>query len=265
MSTNTDFRDKAKKDLERHQVPAGWRPEETSFVFVTTESWQGADEWATKQSSKHPWRSIVVFDATDLQGWVEEALSVQIWLMDRMESYREGFQSLPQAVREWGSVADPPLDPSLLSASVERHLSDWCRWVQSTGKEPLTIIGESKGEVLLFVQALIDHGRSDRPPIPIEGLCVSTKDGIRLLAESPLSDVVVIPMDEAVQEVAVAHSGQLRVVLPTTGQPRVADPIVVSSAGREQVRKFLIQKGCDAGRASQLARSSGGSISVLAD
>ena len=263
VSTNSDFRNKAKKDLERHRVPPGWRPEDTSFVFVTTQSWQGGNEWAFQQHSKHPWRSVIVLDATDLQGWIEEAPGVQIWLMDRMESYREGFQSLPQAVQEWGSVADPPLHPSLFTGSVERHFSDWHHWIQSTGETPLSIAGESRGEVLLFIQSLIDRTRSNHPFVPIEGVCVSTEDGIHLLAASPPSDVVVIPMNEEVRNVAIGHCGRLRVVLPTTGQPRVADPIVVSSAGREQVRKFLLQGGYDAGRASQLARSSGGSVSVL--
>ena len=126
---------------------------------------------------------------------------------------------------------------------------------------PLTIIGESIGEALLFVQALIEHGASQAPRTPIEGLCVSTEEALRHLVGSPPSDVVVIPTNERVRELAVAHSSVLRVVLPATGQPRVMNPLNVSPAGITSVRDFLVGEGVDSGRASQLARSPGGSVS----
>ena len=256
-------RRKAKEDLERYRVPAGWQPETTSFVFVTTEAWPGASEWAFQQRAAHPWRSISVLDATDLQSWIEESLSVQLWLMDRMGLKREGFQWLREAVQEWTSAADPSPKPSLLKSSVERHLTAWRDWVHSTPDKPLTIIGESSGEALLFIQALIEGGGSHPHRTPIEGLCVSTKEGIRQLAGSPPRDVVVIPTNEDARELAVACCERLHVVLPTTGQPQVSDPLIVSPAGRTLVRDFLVGEGCDSGRAAQLARSSGGSVSVL--
>ncbi len=263
VSTDKRVRRKATSDLARRRVPDGWRPDSTSFVFVTTESWAGASEWAFQQRAKEPWRSICALDATDLQGWVEETLAVQLWLMDRMGLRRDGFQCLREAVREWSSVADPAPEPSLLKASVERHLTAWRDWVRAGPDKPLTIVGESRGEALLFIQALIERGHSDSLRTPIEGLCVSTKEGIRQLAASPPSDVVVIPTNEVTRKLAIAWCGNLRVAMPTTGQPRVSDPLVISPVGRGLLREFLVREGCDSGRAVQLARSSGGSVSVL--
>lgn len=263
VSTRSDVRDKVLEDIGRLRVPTGWRPEATSFVFVTTMPWSGADEFASRQLAEHPWLSVTILDATDLQSWIEESLGVQLWLMKRMGLEREGFQWLREAVREWGFVAEPPLKPLLLKESVEKQFTTWRAWVHSTPNKPLTIIGESKGEVLLFVQSLIEHGDSNGPQLPIEGLCVRTKEGVRQIAASPLNDVVVIPTSDEARELAVACCTNARVILPTTGQPRVADPLVVFPAGRTHVRDYLIGEGCDSGRASQLARSSGGSVSVL--
>lgn len=263
VSTAKRVREKAKEDLERYKVPAGWQPETTSFVFVTTEPWTGAIEWAFQQRAGHRWRSISVLEASDLQSWIEESLGVQLWLMDRLGLNREGFQWLREAVHEWSSAADPPLKPSLLESSVKRHFTAWREWVHSTTDKPLTIIGESSDEARLFIQALIEHGHSNRPRTPIEGLCASTKEAIRQLAASPPCDIVVIPTNEDARELAVACCGSLRVALPTTGQPQVSDPLIVSPAGRTLVRDFLVGEGFDSGRASQLARSSGGSLSVL--
>ena len=263
VSTSKHVQRKATNDLTRFRVPGGWRRDSTAFVFVTTESWAGAHEWAYQQHAKDGWRSIHVLDATDLQAWIQESLGVQLWLMNRMRLQSDGFQWLREAVCEWSSVADPPLESDLLKASVEKHLTDWRDWVRAAPDRPLTIIGESLGEALLLIQALIERGHSDLPGTPIEGLCVSTMEGIRQLAASPPSDVIVIPTNERVRELAVACCRSLRVALPTTGQPRVSDPLVIAPVGRTLLQKFLVENGCDRGRAIQLARSCGGSVSVL--
>lgn len=248
VSTRADVQKKATEDLSRRGLPTGWQRETTSFVFVTTRSWPGAKEWAFQQQAKHPWRSITVLDATDLQSWIEESLGVQLWLVDRMGLEREGFQWLRAAVQDWSS-ADPPPGTALLRSSVDRYFTAWREWLRSPSRNPLTIIGESTGEALLFVQALIEHGASQAPRTPIEGLCVSTEEALRHLTGSPPSDVVVIPTNESVRELAVAHSSVLRVVLPVTGQPRVMNPLKVSPAGNTAVRDFLVGAGGDSGRA----------------
>ena len=263
VSTAEDVQRKATEDLSRHQLPDGWQHDTTSFVFVTTQPWAGANEWVFQQNPKHPWRSITVLDGTGLQSWIEESLGVQLWLMDRMGLKREGFQWLRLAVEDWFSVSDPHPTTALLKSSVERHFTAWREWLRSPPRNPLSIIGESRGEALLFVQALIEYQACHAARTPIEGLCLSTEEALRRLVASPPSDVVVIPTNESVRELAVAHSNLLRVVLPTTGQPRVSNPLTVSRAGTTAVREFLISEGVDGGRATRLARSSGGSVSVL--
>ena len=266
VSTRADVKEKATEDLSRRGLPTGWQQETTSFVFVTTRSWPGAKEWAFQQHSKHPWRSITVLDATDLQGWVEESLGVQLWLMDSGPDGAEARRLPDGCVQRsgigawWRTLLRGPHCSGRVSI---RHFTAWREWLRSPPRNPLTIIGESTGEALLFVQALIEHGASQAPRTPIEGLCVSTEEALRHLAGSPPSDVVVIPTNERVRELAVAHSSVLRVVLPATGQPWVMNPLNVSPAGITSVRDFLVGAGVDTGRAAQLACSSGGSISVL--
>ena len=263
VSSAGEVREKAMNDLNRHRVPAGWQCDETSWVFVTTASWAGKDAWALQQQAKHPWRSIRVFEATDLKTWIDESLAVQLWLMDRMGRNRSGFQWLPVAVRDWCSAADPPLNVTLLGSSVDKHFTAWLEWSRSGRDTPLRINGESRGETLLFLQALIERGGSDLLGTPIEGLCVDTEEALRQLLESAPDDVVVIPADGSVRELAVAHRGRIHVVLLYTGQPRSSDSLSVIPAEQRAVRDFLVGEGVDSGRATQLAQASAGSVSVL--
>ena len=263
VSTEKDARAKATQDLKRRQAPAGWQCGTTSWIFVTTEPWPGKDEWTFQQQAEHPWRSIQVYDATDLKSWIDESPGVQAWLMGRMGRNPTGFQWLREAVQEWCSAAKPPITTALLRSSVEKQFAAWSDWILARPNRPLRILGESTGEALLFLQALLEHGGSHLSGTPIEGLCVNTEEGLRQLLKSPPSDVIVVPTTESVRELAVAHCGPIRVALPETGQPRVRDPLKVLPAGRTAVRDFLVGNGIASGQATQLARSCGGSISIL--
>ena len=263
VTTAAKVREKATSDLNRHRVPIGWCCDKTSWVFVTTGAWAGKNEWAFQQRAEHPWRSIKVLDATALKSWIDESLGVQIWLMDRMGLKPTGFQWLREAVEEWCSAADPPLDTSLLESSVEKHFTAWCDWIRSSPAKPLPIIGESSGEALLFLQALIERGGSDPSYPPIEGLCVNTEEGLCQQLGSPTRDIVTVPMNETVRDLAVGHCEGIRVVLPETGQPRVSDPLKVVPMGQTAIREFLVESDIDSAQATQLAHASGGSVTVL--
>ena len=263
VSKAAKVREKATSDLSRHRVPVGWCCDKTSWVFVTTVAWAGKDEWAFQQRAEHPWRFIEVFDATDLKSWIDESPGVQTWLMGRMGLNASAFQSLRVWVQEWCSVADPPLNTTLLESSVDQHFTVWCDWIRSNPARPLPIIGESSGEALLFLQALIERGGSHPSYPPIEGLCVNTEEGLRQLLGSPTNDIVTVPMNETVRDLAVGHCESIRIVLPETGQPWVPDPLKVVPVRQTAMRDFLVGNGIDSGQATQLAHSSGGSATVL--
>ena len=234
---------------------------------MTTEPWAGGNNWAYQQSKddrkEGRWKSIKVLDASDLQSWIEEWLGVQTWLMDRMGFVREGFQWLRSEVEEWGSVAHPALTTGLHKSSVERHFTRWHEWLGRRADCPLTIVAESLGEARLFVQALLEEEARTPPERPIEGLCVSTEEALRRLLSAPTSDVVVIPMNNDVRELAIAHCRALHVALPVTGNPRVPDPLIVSPAGFSVVENHMVANRTDTGHAAQIARACGGSITVL--
>lgn len=262
VSTAENVLKKATKDLARHQMPAGWQCDATSWIFVTTQPRPTSLERTLQQQSKNAWKSIRVFDGTDLKSWIDESLAVQLWLMDRMGLSPSGVQWLRTRVREWCSAADPHLNTALVESSVEKHFTAWHDWLHSTPRRPLSVIGESRGEALLFIQALIEHEGSHPQHKPVEGICVSTEEGLRKLVVSPPKDVVVIPTNE-VRELAVEYCEQIRIVLSETGQPQASDPLNVLRVGQTNIRNFLVQEGRESGLATRLARSSGGSVSIL--
>ena len=262
VSTAENVLKKATKDLARHQMPAGWRCDATSWIFVTTQPRPTSLERTLQQQSKNAWKSIRVFDGTDLKSWIDESLAVQLWLMDRMGLSPSGFQWLKTAVQESCSVTEPHLNTTLVKSSVQMHVTAWNDWVHSAPRRPLTVIGESRGEALLLIQALIEHEGSHPRRKPIEGICVNTEEGLRKLVVSQPKDIVVIPTSD-VQELAIAHRDKIRVVLPATGRPHVSDALKVLPARRTAIQDFLVDAGLDRARAIRLARSAGGSISVL--
>ena len=267
VSTENNPSRKAGKDLKRRRVPSGWQRDTTSFVFVTTEFWAGGNDWAYQHmkdaANEDRWKSIKVLDASDLQSWTEEWVGVQMWLMDRMGVVRDGFRWLKADVEEWGAVAKPAVTTNLLESNVKRYFSRWHEWLSQTPSSPFTITGESHGEARLLVQALLEKEARTPPKRPIEGLCVDTDEALRRLLDAPTDDVVVVPMNSKVRELAITHSRTLRVALPTTGTLQVVDPVTVSPPGFSAVEQHLVANGTDSGRAAQIARACGGSVTVL--
>lgn len=53
--------------------------EATAFVFVTPRRWRKREAWRQSASDAAPWRKVQVFDADDLEAWLERAPAVTLW------------------------------------------------------------------------------------------------------------------------------------------------------------------------------------------
>ncbi len=79
FGTSTDFHTKANGDYQkRTTAPLDVVFSETTFVFVTPRRWVDADKWAAEKKADGVWKDVVVFDAADIYGAMENAPAVHI-------------------------------------------------------------------------------------------------------------------------------------------------------------------------------------------
>ena len=82
------------------------------------------------------WRDVKVYDARDLEEWLEQTPAVGAWLAKHIEKYpQQNVYTLEEWWHEWTLVTRPPLPPELVLAGRDEQIEKVKKWLNS---EPLT-------------------------------------------------------------------------------------------------------------------------------
>lgn len=270
VSTRKDVSKKAKEDIESAlaRFKGDGQAKRTHFVFVTTQSWGGAANWKASEAKKKQWASISVYDVTDLQAWLEEFMTVQLWFKDRAGISHDEIEWLETYVDRWCKASSPKITTSMLGQSVARARRSWQAWRNGMYKGPIAVRGGSVGEAALLIQALIEDERTGDKKTgtasvhDIEGTVVHTKGALTRLVEGRTDNLVVIPA-RGLEDDAVGMADAARIALPTTRRVRGSQAVEVIREPYRNMAKCLQDLGIDPGKAKQLARASGGSPNAL--
>ncbi|WP_426994023.1 hypothetical protein [Methylomonas sp. CM2] len=52
---------------------------EITFVFVTPRRWPAKDAWIKEKTALNLWKEVRVYDASDLEQWLDQSLPGQAW------------------------------------------------------------------------------------------------------------------------------------------------------------------------------------------
>ena len=126
-----------------------------SFVFVTPRKWPGKDDWASKQRDFDHWLDVRAYDASDLEQWVEQSVTAQVWLAEELGIPLAGYRSPENCWKSWSEIADPPLSPALFKPAIAVHAETLARWLGGPPSDPMVIAADSKDEVLAFITCLL--------------------------------------------------------------------------------------------------------------
>lgn len=135
-------------------VPLEDRQAQT-FVFATPRNWPNKTEWEGEKRRLKAWRDVRVYDASDLEQWLETSPAAQIWFAERLGRPVDGFQSLDQFWNEWTSAADPPLSPAVFAAAVDKHSRAFFGWLEEEPERLFTIAADSRQEAIAFLACLL--------------------------------------------------------------------------------------------------------------
>ena len=201
VSTRKDVARKATDDfkgaLKRFKDDTAAK--QTHFVFVTTQIWTGAANWRAIKAKEKKWASISVYDATDLQAWLEEFTTVQLWFKDRAGVSNDNVEWLKTWVDRWCEAAHPRITMDMVGHSVDHARRAWRSWRQGMHLEPIAVRGGSVGEATLLIQALIEDeqvggGTTGSAPVhDLEGVVVHSKGALSRLAEGRSDNLVIVP------------------------------------------------------------------------
>ena len=136
------------------------RPEErhrTSFVFVTPRNWTNKRLWETAKTELDDWKEVRAYDASDIEQWLEQSASTQIWFAERLGKPIKGLRSLAQCWSNWAEACDPILSQKLFNSAVQDFTQLFRNWIENEPKKPFIVTADSGDEALAFLYCLIER------------------------------------------------------------------------------------------------------------
>ncbi len=269
FGTSSDCKGKADDDYDkRKQNPIGFTPRDSVFIFVTPRLWTKKDEWILTKKAENHWKDVIVYDAVEIEQWLDNALSVSRWFaaQDGVGSYPfDGIMTADEFWEEWsiGAKGLVLLPESIISGrEYEKNL------LLSTLQGEPTIKGikaSTKNEAIAFIIAsakTFSPEETDR--FFSKTLIVDTEGNFRGIRINTNNALNLIPRFDEVQPLYSAVAKGHHVLVPLGADDNFnQETITLPTIDRDGQIKSLIESGVLSENAEKFSRESGRNITIL--
>ena len=260
LSVRQDVSSKARSDYESrtHKISFDER-KQTSFVFVTPRNWPRKSDWVKEQKDKNEWKDVKVYDASDLEQWLEQSIPAQAWFREKLGKDDNDILSLDQCWRKWSTVTEPHLNRELFSDAVKTNKEKLKRWLSSSGENPLIVVADSKDEAVAFLScAFQDLGNSYYDKV----LCVYSPDALKRAARGN-SQLIAIIASEETEKALLEVRDKVKAVIVCNKAAIMNPDISLEMPSHDCFRESLISMGISSQDVGRYPRESGQSPTVL--
>ncbi len=264
LTTAQDSKGKADDDYQnRCRDPLEVNPSETTFVFVTARRWGNKDEWAKEKSREGPWAEVRVYDADDLEQWLEQAPAVHAWLARLVGKYPEGVQDLGDFWGAWRDSTTPPMNAALGLAGRQEAVERVETWLNDTTSS-LSVQSDSREESIAFFAATVfQMPEEDRVPYLARCVISQNEQSWRHLVPSS-EHLILIPTFDNLEGVGKAVSGGHHVLIPLGRETSISpNTLSLPPLAKTDIERALIDMGISEERAHALAQESRRDLLVL--
>ena len=158
FGTNEDAIGKFNDDIsKRSQNPLGVDITNSVFIFATIKIWNhqtSIEEAINDAKTKYVWKDIRIIDAQTISLWLENCLSVTVWLSKIIGKHIEGLVSIEAFWDNKASSTSPCLVKEYFEVGRESQISDLRKWLDDP-KEYLVLKSESSLESILFFISVV--------------------------------------------------------------------------------------------------------------
>ncbi len=180
---NDDF--KKRKDALSAEVAA-----EATFVFITSRRWPGKSKWKQKALDQNVWANVLVWDADDLEAWLETSPATSLWIGAELGIAGFGVEAIETHWNHWRGQSNPPLSAEALLGGREQTRDELLKRIEASDGL-IAVMADSQAEAVGFVCAqLIAAGRSHN------AACITSADGWQFVDANPGVSIVVVAADQ---------------------------------------------------------------------
>jgi plasmid maintenance system antidote protein VapI len=159
FGTSHDPNQKANDDYaQRLKTTTKDERTQTTFVFVTPRTWLAKSKWREARLKEKQWKDVRVYDASNIEEWLEQSVPGQSWFADEIGKPSKGTHSLDKCWAEWANVADPPLVGRLFATAVRTAQKVVKSKLANPPEGPIQVAADSIEEALAFLAQLFAPG-----------------------------------------------------------------------------------------------------------
>ncbi|MBY5762884.1 HigA family addiction module antidote protein [Rhizobium leguminosarum] len=234
-----------------------------TFVFVTPHDWSGKAAWIKDQKAKKLWKDVRVYDAGDLEQWLEQSLAAQAWFASETGQDTKGAISLDEAWKVWSADCEPALTRAMFADAVRSAEATLRRGLTEMPYRPIVITADSKDEALAFLSVAFWSDSEEFGTYRDRMIVFREPGSLSKLASQVSNFIPVIPSREVEKEFAPFSASMPSFII----YPRNAlaeDPdIELETLNWQSFDAAMQDMGVEHDRIDKLSRESGRSPTVL--
>lgn len=263
LGVNKDVKDKIDGDYEkRTNNPGNVEQSNTVFIFITPRRWASKEKWSKEKTNERKWKEVRVYDADDLEIWLEQAPAVHFWFSSLIEKMPEGIKDLETFWETWSNATKPPLNSKLLIAGRQALTDKIHQWLHASPSH-LTVKGEREKfeEIIAIFFAAIDQlAKPERDTWISRCVIVENAQHWNTLAHSTQPLILIPTFSDRSQVLSAVKSGH-HVLIPTSWNERTSqeNTLSIPFLQGDLAEEVLIEMGLpkrDAPKLAILARRS---------
>ena len=129
------------------------------FVFITTHKFQNKEGIIKKAKENFSWKDIKIFDADDIETWLDFDPATTSWLAYILGKPRNNVKSFEEIQSNWLASTKVPLDKNVILARADstNTIEIVKSWSKNHDNRILQIRSDSREESLLFFMSSIEQ------------------------------------------------------------------------------------------------------------
>ena len=133
-----NYQTKFKNDLDKRSKDISPNSNMT-FVFITTRKVKNKNNIIAEAQEKNPqtkfWKDIKIFDADNIEAWIENDYATRAWLCDIWEQPFDDIYNFEKKWQDWIKSTIIPLDENIILARkniYEKEINNWLLYDNKT-------------------------------------------------------------------------------------------------------------------------------------
>ena len=233
----------------------------SAFVFVSPRNWPGKTTFEKRKNEAGDWKTVRVFDASDLEQWLEQSVPAQIWLAEQLVLPVSGYETLEQAWCRWANASEPHLTPEIFAPSITAYRGTFKAWLEKPSDRPFVVAADSRDEAFAYLACLFD----DEGLRQFKDLAAvfTSPEALRMLIASSVPFIPIVHSEDTERELADAHRRLHCIVFRPRNAVDTEADIALDLLGYDAFEKGLTAMGIEQGDIDRLAKESGRSPTIL--